>query len=88
MDKREKRFLVSTVTLSVVILVIMTIVAILIPKKHFVMILVTEIVLAVVWTILSACNIVLYIKHKDRLGADKPGDTQQPEKGGYDESNQ
>lgn len=88
MDKREKRFLVSTVTLSVVILVIMTIVAILIPKKHFVMILVTEIVLAVVWTILSACNIVLYIKNKDRLGADKSEDTQQPEKGGYDESNQ
>lgn len=65
MEKQEKKFLISTVTLTVIVLIIMTVVAILVPKKYFVQILVTEIAFAVVWTILSVCNIVSYVKHKN-----------------------
>lgn len=76
MEKQEKKFLVSTVVLTVIVLVIMTMVAILVPKKHFALILVAEIALAVVWTIVSACNIAAYVKRKDNQADNKPGNTE------------
>jgi uncharacterized membrane protein len=63
MDKTNKRFLITFLSITAVMLIIMATVAVLVPKQHIVLILISEIGLAIIWTIISAVYIRSFI-HK------------------------
>lgn len=66
MGKNEKKFLIVSVVCTVITIIIMTIVAVLLPKEKFTLILIIEILLALVWTAVFAINTISFLKKNKR----------------------
>ncbi len=62
MGEKEKKYLIKSLVLTVIVIALMAIVAIALPKTKIKLILVIEIALAIIWTIISAINVVGYLK--------------------------